>query len=302
MTDPQADVRRMFGTILKLGIDNPTIVSTRPGLVTSLGLLNDQCVLFDAAAGIQGVDITGTTTDRKTLYNNLVTSVYHITSGTSAYAGFIRDYTLKNKVNKSESDTQDLGFDHIADYTTSMLAIINPLVIATTLNDWGVLAIDTADTLSKLIAFTGNIAVPRNAVAIKKAETETLPPILTEGRRILKEICDPVVVTLRATQPTFFKQYKVDRKIIHTGTGTTIIEVHVKNAAGDNLYNADVNFPLHHIEFYTDLDGTGRQTHVHHDTFADGIVKLIGHKDYTIPPFLLKQGKTARIEVILQPA
>jgi len=300
METTQLMYKTMFKAVIKVSNDNPTIIATNPGYVAGLGRLVTIVSKIEKAEGKQGTVITGVTKDRKTMFNELCSAHFIVTSGAAGYADSIHSDTLYNQFNKSITQIQAFQFAGIKTATDQLILDINPyLTILAT--DWGITTTVLENLATKLSDYNEDFEKPRQAVVARNTQTDTiLPPLYTEGRKILKRAMDKGAIILSTANTEWYGQYKGSRELITIHHNITT----VKGNVIDSITKAGIPYPHisspeEHISTIGDLNGSYVLTFIPGDSTL--LIEATAYKSKTIPVFHIKPGETLHFDVELDP-
>ena len=252
MTEAQEDYLKM--TYIALGVmaknntiwSNDTITSGKvdaaTATVTDIELLNKQ----------QGLDATGTTKTKNTLWGGCATDSEHIDNALIAYFDDKNDQTNLAIIKFSYSDFFHCGFAdglkrmQLVQETAAGIAIAN-------LTPYKVTAQEITDLAANLILLKG--AAPANR--LMKVTNKTITAAITSKFMILKpqmNKLDNSVNTYKKGASDFVSEYTIGRKLISYGKGHTTAEAHLmplefESLLGNKYTVGDVLTIRNHSQF-----------------------------------------------------
>ena len=293
--------KAMFKSVVQFSADNNGICITRPGYMNGLTILKQVIKDIEIAEGKQGVVITGTTADRKTLYFDLTTLYITVTNGAAGFADSINNETLYNNFNKSDTEVAEFGFNAIEAKTAQLILDVNPYLTPLG-TDWGITATVMTNLGVALQNYTDDIAKPRQAVVNRDTQTQTtLPPLFTAGRKVLKRTMDKAAKTLKSTQSTWYSDYEFSKELITIHHEITTVKVLITDSVTHlPIPYAKVSSPEEHISKNADLNGSDVLS-----PFIPGdstlLIEAPGYHSKTVPPFHIKPGETLHFNIELDP-
>ena len=301
MKSTQEMYKAMFKVVIQYSADTNAICTTRPGYMAGLDRLTKVVKQIEISEGTQSTVITGTTKDRKTLYADLVLAYLFVTNGAAGYADSINNDTLYDNFNKANSDVERFGFDSIGAKTAQLILDVNPYLIPLG-TDWGVDASVMSNLASSLSDYNDDTTTPRQAIVTRETETKTvLPPLYTEGRKILKRTMDKAANTIKPTEAKWFSGYEFSKKLITIHHEITTVKALVTDSiTKKSISYPKISSPEEHIEKVGDLNGSAiLQPFIPGDSTL--LVEAAGYNSKTIPAFHIKPGETLHFNIELDP-
>ena len=291
----------MFTTVIQFSADTNGICSTRAGYITSLNSLQVIVKQINNAIGTQSTVTTGTTKDRKTLYDDLIIQYTTVTNGAAGYADSINNNTLFDNFSKSDSQIAAIGFDSINAKTEQLIIDVNPYLIPLG-TDWGINTTVMSNLSTALSDYNDSYSLPREAIVNKDTQTQTiLPPLFTSGRKVLKRSMDKAAKTLKATNAEWFSKYTFSRELITIHHEITTVKVLITDSVTTKaIPYAKVSSPEEHLSKTSDLNGSAIiQPFIPGDSTL--LVEAAGYHSKTIPAFHIKPGETQHFNISLDP-
>ena len=301
METTQEMYKAMFKVVIDFSNNTNIICGTRPGYMAGLKRLEKVVLQIEESEGTQSVVITGTTKDRKTLYNNLASSYLLVTNGAAGYADSINNDTLYDQFNKTNTEVERFGFDSIAAKSAQLILDVNPYLIPLA-NDWGIDATVMLNLTSALSDYSADTTTPRLAIDARKTETKTiLPPLYTEGRKILKRTMDKAANTIKPTESKWFSGYQFSKKLIPIHHEITTVKALVTDSITKKIISyPKVSSPEEQISKTGDLNGSAiLQPFIPGDSTL--LIEAAGYHSKTIPAFHIKPGETLHFNIQLDP-
>lgn len=265
----------------------------RPALVVPMGLLLVQINKIIAAEISTGTPISGNTTDKAKKFDLLGHSLFHITSAASAYysAPTTADAIKKATVDFSLAEILHKPYNETEAFSQGIITAVTPIIAS--LADFGAVPDDLTDAIDKRTKFLAAQTAPQTAEDAREVQNANIHPFVVEGKRILKEMCDPIINTLFTNNHDQYQLWYTAREIVHLPHGTTVVEGFVFAADGTTpIFNATIKFPLQNITVKSFLDGSYRAIKFPHGIATPTATD--GTNSQTASPFEVKLGHTVK--------
>ncbi len=280
----------VYSTYMNADYNFPTL---RPALVVPMGLVQTQIQEIIAAENASGSPISGNAVDKQNKFDTLAHQLFTITSAASAYysAPTTADPVKKAKVNFSLSQILHTTYVEMQAFTQGIIGVVTPII--TLLADFGATSTNLSDTNTELTKFLEVQNAPIDARNEREVQNANIHPFVKEGKRILTEMCDPIVNTLFAAHHDEYAVWYIAREIVYLPHGTTVIEGFVYASDGITpVYNATVSFAPQGISVKSFLDGSYRAIKFPHGVTTPSATD--GTLSETVPPIEVKQGHTVK--------
>jgi len=264
----------------------------------------NKVILIDALDQIAQGKTTGVTTNTNQLRLIMEMLTLVLANGLISLAGKLKDAAMKAAADYSLSDFAKMEKDQVDDVCKDIhdLAFTNALALVPR----GVTPIDITDAATAISVYRTAMQDPRKKRIELKEANRKIPIMIREiVGDIYEAQLDPMTETLRTKKPDYWNGYFAAREKIDLGTGTTRIKGDVINQAtvpAEPVYNATVTLipqdaTLPTLTLKTGIDGLFN-TKAKHGNYTG----KVEHPDLgtaTIKPFLLKQGKTVELHVVM---
>ncbi|MEI6852181.1 MAG: hypothetical protein WCL06_05030 [Bacteroidota bacterium] len=278
-------------SVLKKPANN--YATLRPGLTEPMGLLNDQIIAIILAETKAASPIFGDTVDKENKFDQMMYSIFHITSAASAYYSMpaTADPGLKAKVNFTISKLLNIPYADAEANTKAIIDVITPII--DDLEPFGAKQIHLDDAIAKRKEFLDVQTKPRINIDERKVQNANIHPNVLEGKRICEEMIDPIIRTLFTDHHDLYALYFNARQIINLPHGTTVVEGYVFKSDGVTpVYDAIIKFPQQNLQTNTLIDGSFRLIKFPHGLTTPEII--YGGTQITTEPFEVKQGQTVK--------
>jgi hypothetical protein len=219
---------------------NATITATLPNFVGYFTAVQSGITQIQTIREQQEFDKTGITANKNLLKTNLIAQAIDVSRKVVAYATYVNNTVLLGEVNYTESDLKRSADTILKDRCQVIYDRANANVAA--LSTYGVTPALLTSFLTTLNAYNVSIPKPRLGIADKKEATEQLAILLKSVDDNLSKI-DTLVEVVRVSQPNFYSEYKIARKIVETGVGSLAVKGKITDSvSGAGLKGATVTF------------------------------------------------------------
>ena len=221
-------------------IQNATITATLPNYAGYFTAVQTGITQIQVIREQQEFDKTGITANKNLLKTNLIAQASDVSRKIVAYATFVNNTVLLNEVKYTESDLKLSADTILKDKCQVIYDRANANVAA--LSTYGVTPALLTAFLTTLNAYNVSIPKPRLGIADKKEATEQLAKLLKSVDDNFTKI-DTLIEIVRTSQPNFYNEYKIARKIVETGVGSLAVKGKITDSvSGKGLKGATVNF------------------------------------------------------------
>jgi hypothetical protein len=311
MTQDQKDCQDMQKRVLDYGkVKTIAISNTRPGFIAGLNKLkSDSIDKIDEMEAKQQQLLKGFTDNKAAKRQALDVLLFHHTSGTYAWAASTNNSTLQGQMRYTNSYIINITDESIVNTTNDLIALIEPSIAVTGLNDMGVDATSLQELKDARDAYHEVESEPVEMIQMRKSYTTAIDDLIVVGRTILVDICDKSADTLKATQKTWWDGYHAERVKISTGRrhntieGTVYVKADIEASRLEGLYGGSVVAKHEDGTVYTakmDEEGHYKMVKVHSGIFSS--IKFIapsGFQDFEMGAFRLKKGSVVHKNVAL---
>lgn len=212
MTDKQSNYLDMFLVVKSFHDDNDTIIDAVPARATAFGLHATRITAINALASAQTGNITGVAADKAALRSTLDTLAFDHMTAALAWARTQSNNTLAAEFDYTQSDIEKVKDDTVIAFCQHRHQLITANIAA--LADYGLLPTTLDAWQTAMDAYGPLVAGPRSARVSKKVITAQLKTLFKQTNDHLRDIIDPLMLALRASQPDIYLGYQSSRIII----------------------------------------------------------------------------------------
>lgn len=218
MEQKQSNRVTMFKTTSGILEENHSIWSATPPFVTAVQDLNDVIAAIDQSAQTQETPRTGVTVDKHSARESLEDVLFLICEALRVIGHTANDNDLLALVDLTPSGMHKLSDEELANRATTILDRANAK--KTDLATLNVTQTNLDELTQALQTFKASKERPREAVATRAAETQSLASLIRHGNDILRNRIDPMVNLFRRSDAKFVASYRsarvvVDRRATH---------------------------------------------------------------------------------------
>ncbi|MEI6122889.1 MAG: carboxypeptidase-like regulatory domain-containing protein [Bacteroidota bacterium] len=253
----------MVDETLALVAEQTAIVSQISALETAVDKLKDCRLLIADNLTIQNTNIEGIAIDKMLIKGSCAKWLSKLSLAISSYAHTHSNFELKMEIKRTLSEVVKLRDENLISYADIVLP--KALLLATELEDFGVVAADITATTNAVKDFKLKMVEPKIARDARKTCTANLPVLFKQASSILKNEMDTLVNVLGDEYADFKSNYKNARNIIDyrgkrrkpaplTGYGI-LIGVVSNSADGSFIEEASVTIVEANLTIKTDEDG-----------------------------------------------
>jgi hypothetical protein len=212
MTDRQSNSLDMFLVVRTFHTNNALVIDTVPARAAAFGLHSTRVTAINALVSTQSGNDSGITADKAALRNTLDTLSFDHMTAALAWARIQSNQTLAAEFDYTQSDIQKVKDDTIIAFCQHRYQLINSNSVA--LADYGILPATLTAWQTAMTAYEPLITGPRVAKVSKKVITAQIKSLFKQTNDHLRNILDPLMLALRATQPQLYLGYQSSRIII----------------------------------------------------------------------------------------
>lgn len=215
MNNRQEDKLSMFITVEDVCEDNEDILSSMPAFVKSFDRFKKVVSQIVTQQEIQKGKTTGITENKQKEEDRLIQITLEIASAVHSYASLIGDNGLKSNVDYSPTELKSARDTDLRAICQSVHRTAESVISG--LADYGKTQEDL-DKLQKAIDdFSEMLSKPRSAIGTRATATSRLQELFKEGDDLLKDHLDMMMVSYKASHPTFYNMYRSARMIVDMG-------------------------------------------------------------------------------------
>lgn len=218
MNQEQSNRVTMFKTTIGILNDNQSVWSGTAPFVTAVHDLNDVIAEIDHSAQTQETPRTGVTVDKHSARESLEDVLFLTCEALGVIGHTANDNDLIALVDLTPSGMHKLSDEELANRATTILERANAK--KTDLATLNVTQANLDELTQSLQAFKASKERPREAVATRAAETQSLASLIRRGNDILRNRIDRMVNLFRRPESKFVAAYRrarvvVDRRATH---------------------------------------------------------------------------------------
>jgi hypothetical protein len=218
-------------------IQNATVTATLPNFAGYFTAIQTGITQIQVIREAQEFDKTGITANKNQLKANLIAQAIDISRKVVAYATFVNNPILLNEVKYNESELKKSADSILKDQCQVIYDRANSNVAA--LATYGVTPALLTTLLTTLNSYNTSIPKPRLGIADKKQATDQLVILLKSVDDNFTKI-DTIIEIVRMSQPNFYNEYKIARKIVETGVGSLTLKGKISDLNGVGLKGATI--------------------------------------------------------------
>ena len=212
MDQKQNNIRTMFETTIKFLDDNNSVWSGTPPFAEAVTRVKAGIDAIDAASDAQEKPTTGLTVDKAQLRSDLEDKTLKIAGQLAALAAKNQKGDLAAQVRVTRSSLDQLG-DLDLEQTAERIGLLANLNFGA-LADYGILPADVTALDTARTAFVKTKAVPREAVAQRKTQNESLSQLIANVRSIFRNEIDKMMSPFKKSNPDFYRGYIAVRVVV----------------------------------------------------------------------------------------
>jgi len=212
MTDAQSNRLDMFNLVSEFYTANQAVIDTVTARTAAFTAHNANLVAIQSNLSGQSSNTRGATADKAEAREQLSLISETVFHPVAAWATVNADQTTRAEFDYSRSEIQSIKDDTIEAFLNHRITIVNDNLSA--LSDYGVtptLVTQWQDALNEYLTF---LNAPRGAIVRRSVHTGNLKNLFKVTSDHLRNVVDPLMVTLRATHPDIYSEYTRSRIII----------------------------------------------------------------------------------------
>lgn len=303
MNTKQTNTVNMFRTSTEFCDDNASATASITAFAPLVTQIKNKILFIDQFDQIATGTTKGVTLDTNAIRKTLEQIAFKVGRGVFAYASANNNNTLKAQVNYSETKLKNLKKEELDDVSQTIHDAANAQPAA--IFGYGISATDITDLNTAIILWRAAMQNPRQAKINIKDANRQIKQQIKETLVILNDQMDPLVSTLKISNPEFHNKYFDSREIIDLGKGTTTLEVSALQTDGSRvaggttpIFKAQVKVNELNITQETDLTGITQFKKIKIGIYTI-TVSADGFITQTSPPFRIKLGQTVTKQFIL---
>jgi hypothetical protein len=219
MDQKRNNIRTMFETTIKFLDDNNSVWSGTPPFAEAVTRVKAGIDALGAASDAQEKPTAGLTVDKAQLRSDLEEKTLKIADQLAALAAKNQKGDLAAQVRVTRSSLDQLG-DLDLEQTAERIALLANLNFGA-LADYGILPADVTALDTARTAFVETKAVPREAVAQREAQNESLSPLIANVRSVFRNEIDKMMSPFKKSDPDFYHGYIAVRVVVDRAAPAT---------------------------------------------------------------------------------
>ena len=214
MTRKAINLLNMLKSVAEFYTENPTTLVNKPALKTAVDKLNTFIGEIEALEKTQAKNTKTDTGLKAETRAALINAALIILAGMAAHAAATNDTSLKMEANITKRDLNKMRGNKLL--TTAHSIFESAAAIASELVIWDVTSADISMLNINSAAFDAKDPLIKNIKARSVKATAEIKLKLDEARIFTKTTLDAMMLPLKMSNPTLYRQYKEARTIIHT--------------------------------------------------------------------------------------
>lgn len=227
MNDYQTAKQTSFKLIAKETKNYPNEVSLIPTFATGITRLETISTKIDVISTQQAKDITGITSDKNTVMDEVIDFLVDVSGAVHSYAISTGDQTLQAKVNYKESAISKMSQ---SDLTKAAAIVIEEAekIAPEVLANEGITATELAEFKTAYNKFKEITSDPRGAIIDRSGYTQQIADLFSEASDLKKNTLDRLASQFRRKAPEFYLKYKAAATVIYKRNSKTPTITEVK--------------------------------------------------------------------------
>lgn len=262
---------------------------------------NDGIIAIDAplvtATGQQSTVTKGVTSIKQEARTALAEQLRFIASRIVLYALNAGDATLQKDAHLPASTIKLAKDDAVVGMVTRITGLATTHLAD--LASFGVTAAQVSALSAAGIAYAAQIGAPARKRSTSKEATKTIAALIKTARTQLRTM-DVHMILWRESNPDFYAQYQMARRIIKPGFRTRALEVSVQDAKGAPVAGAEFHLPSERLMRRTSEKGLCRVAHLPAGEHR-AKVRADGYAMQEVV-FIIANGQKTRLTLVLQKA
>ena len=218
MEKNQLDQFDMLQNVENLFNDNPTLWAGNVPVTNAKTGLSSRVADIAAQYAIQLIVTTGAAKNKENARKKLEKEMFVVSSAVCNYANGINDELLYDKCYVAKSTLSDLHADTLTGRCADLVLDANNVIAS--LLPYGITAATITTLTASSVAFSGLKQDPQNAIDTRKKATQKIAELLPEAMSFMERNMDTAMVSLEASEETFYGIYQNARAINNSGTTT----------------------------------------------------------------------------------
>ncbi len=198
--------------IVKESENNPVSIAKVPKFGNFVSRINEICIEIEPHQIEQEKNLTGITTEKDAIFENLIDFIIEISGAVYSYAHERNDNVLMAKVNYKPTRIESMSQSKLSAFagiTLNEASMISPEELAS----HGISAEDLVTGKELLARFNAMKSSKKEAVIDRSGTTEKLNNLFKEATSIVNDKLDRLAVQFKRKDPEFYLKYKAARAI-----------------------------------------------------------------------------------------
>ncbi len=286
----------MYQGVRDLLLDTETeIIDLMPMMGGYRTELVNNIISINFYEGTQNTDRKGVTEAKDHLKIDMITKAGDVSRKVQSYASDIKDYELLKEVKYSESELNHITgnsavalCDVIYNYAKDNEAV---------LGDYGVDAAVLLSLRKAIDNFAVSIPKPKRSIVTRRLATISLRDIFTTTDELLTEQMDFAVAAVKLSQPLFWEDYFISRKINRPPSHPLAIRCQVVDVEGTPIPGATAVFAKNKATFKTKQKGFFYVKNFEQGTYKVTVARM-GYVTQIIT-VIVASGKRTDVKVVM---
>lgn len=215
MNRDQLNRAGMFSTVAAVMSSNQTQWSAIKAISDTVADLNAGIADIAASAGKQQTPVTGAAAQKAQVRHSFEEQILFIADQLAALAEAKGDANLAGQVELTLSALDKMADDDLEETGTRIGALATANLAA--LADYGLAPADLTQLAALGTQFHAIKTAPREAVASRSGETDTLPDKIANVTSILRNRLDKLMTRFKKSDPNYYAAYLTARVIVDRG-------------------------------------------------------------------------------------
>lgn len=212
MTDAQSNRLDMFNLVSEFYTANQAVIDAVTARTAAFTAHNANRAAILANLSGQTSNTQGSTADKAEAREQLSLMAETIFLPVRAWATVNGNQTIRAEFDYGRNAIAKIKDDTIEAFLNHRIAIVNDNLPA--LTDYGITAALVTQLQNALTDYLAFLSAPRGAIVRRSVNTANLKALFRTASAHLRNVVDPLMVTLRATQPDLYKEYTRSRIVI----------------------------------------------------------------------------------------
>jgi hypothetical protein len=226
MNDYQTAKQTSFKLIAKEAKNYPNEVSLIPTFATGITRLETISTKIDVISTQQAKDITGVTSDKNTVMDEVIDYLVDVSGAVHSYAISTGDQTLQAKVNYKESAISKMSQPDLTKASAIVIEEAEKIAPEVLANE-GITATELAEFKTAYNEFKEITSDPRSAIIDRSGYTQQIADLFSEASDLKKNTLDRLASQFRRKAPEFYLKYKAAATVIYKRNSKTPITAEV---------------------------------------------------------------------------